>query len=61
MAKRTDSNERYVLDLVSEVLDVPYYFRYCSPTLWGDSGKPGRQARLPVDWCFSSRGGIIKK
>lgn len=60
MAMRIDSDEKNVLDLVSEILGVPYHWQYCFPTLLGDSGKSGRRRKLPVDAYFTSHNLIVE-
>jgi diadenosine tetraphosphate (Ap4A) HIT family hydrolase len=50
---RTDSDEKYILDLVAEVLAEPdYRWQHRFPTLLGDPGKDGRRRPLPVDGYF---------
>ena len=53
MTVRAESDEKYILDLVAEVLSEPdYRWQHRFPTLLGDPGKDGRQRRLPVDGYF---------
>jgi diadenosine tetraphosphate (Ap4A) HIT family hydrolase len=53
MASRSESDEKYVLDLVAEILAEPdYRWQHRFPTLLGDPGKDGRQHPLPVDGYF---------
>ena len=53
MPPRTDSDERYILELVAEILAEPdYRWQHTFPTLLGDPGKDGRQRPLPVDGYF---------
>ena len=53
MAPRTDSDEKYILDLVAEVLAEPdYRWQHRFPTLLGDPGRDGRCRPLPVDGYF---------
>ncbi|MFN2242734.1 MAG: HIT family protein, partial [Anaerolineae bacterium] len=53
MPPRTESDEKYILDLVAEVLAEPdYRWQHRFPTLVGDPGKDGKQRRLPVDGYF---------
>lgn len=53
MPPRTESDEKYILDLVSEVLAEPdYRWQHRFPTLVGDAGQDGRQHPLPVDGFF---------
>jgi diadenosine tetraphosphate (Ap4A) HIT family hydrolase len=50
---RTESDEKYVLDLVAQVLAEPdYRWQHRFPTLLGDPGKDGRRRPLPVDGYF---------
>jgi len=50
---RTESDEKYILDLVAEVLTEPdYRWQHRFPTLLGDPGKDGKQRTLPVDGYF---------
>ncbi|MGC9335878.1 MAG: hypothetical protein ACP5JJ_17165 [Anaerolineae bacterium] len=54
MVPRTESDERYILDLVAQVLAEPdYRWQHRFPTLLGDPGKDdGRRRPLPVDGYF---------
>jgi diadenosine tetraphosphate (Ap4A) HIT family hydrolase len=53
MPSRMDSDEKYILDLVAEVLAEPdYRWQHRFPTLLGDPGKDGRRNPLPVDGYF---------
>ena len=53
MPPRTESDEKYILDLVSEILSEPgYRWQHRFPTLLGDPGKDGRRRPLPVDGYF---------
>lgn len=53
MPPRTESDEKYVLDLVSEILAEPdYRWQHRFPTLLGDPGKDGKCRPLPVDGYF---------
>lgn len=53
MPPRTESDEKYILDLVAEVLAEPdYRWQHCFPTLLGDPGQDGKQRPLPVDGYF---------
>ena len=50
---RTQSDEKYILDLVAEVLAEPEYrWQHRFPTLLGDPGPDGRRKPLPVDGYF---------
>jgi len=61
MSKRADSDERYVLQLVSEILQADeYYFQYRFDDLLGDPGKNGRCVKLPVDGYFPSHNLIVE-
>jgi len=53
MTARTESDEKYLLDLVAEVLAEPdYRWQHRFPTLLGDPGQDGKQRPLPVDGYF---------
>ena len=53
MPPRTDSDEKYILDLVAEILAEPgYRWQHRFPTLLGDPGRDGRCRPLPVDGYF---------
>jgi diadenosine tetraphosphate (Ap4A) HIT family hydrolase len=53
MPPRTDSDEKYILDLVAEILAEPdYRWQHRFPTLLGDPGQDGRCRPLPVDGYF---------
>ena len=53
MPPRTESDEKYILDLVGEVLAEPNYrWQHRFPTLLGDPGKDGKRRPLPVDGYF---------
>jgi diadenosine tetraphosphate (Ap4A) HIT family hydrolase len=53
MPPRTESDEKYILDLVARVLAEPdYRWQHRFPTLLGDPGQDGRQRPLPVDGYF---------
>ncbi|MFC2023624.1 HIT family protein [Chloroflexota bacterium] len=53
MVNRAESDEKYILDLVAEVLVEPdYRWQHRFPTLVGDVGKDGRRRPLPVDGYF---------
>jgi diadenosine tetraphosphate (Ap4A) HIT family hydrolase len=53
MPPRKDSDEKYLLDLVAEVLAEPAYrWQHCFPSLLGDPGKDGKQRQLPVDGYY---------
>jgi diadenosine tetraphosphate (Ap4A) HIT family hydrolase len=53
MPPRTESDEKYILDLVAEVLAEPdYRWQHRFPTLLGDPGADGKRRPLPVDGYF---------
>jgi diadenosine tetraphosphate (Ap4A) HIT family hydrolase len=53
MTRRADSDEKYILDLVAQVLAEPdYSWQHRFPTLLGDPDRTGRQRPLPVDGYF---------
>ena len=53
MPPHTKSDEKYILDLVAEILAEPdYRWQHRFPTLLGDPGKDGRRHPLPVDGYF---------
>lgn len=53
MTARSESDEKYILDLVSRVLSEPdYRWQHRFPTLLGDPGKDGQRRALPVDGYF---------
>ena len=53
MPPRTESDEKYLLDLVAEILSEPdYRWQHRFPTLLGDPDKDGRRRPLPVDGYF---------
>ena len=53
MPPRTESDEKYILDLVAEILAEPdYRWQHRFPTLLGDPGQDGRRHPLPVDGYF---------
>jgi diadenosine tetraphosphate (Ap4A) HIT family hydrolase len=61
MPPRTESDEKYILDLVAEVLVEPdYRWQHRFPTLLGDPGKDGRRRQLPVDGYFPRHRLIIE-
>jgi diadenosine tetraphosphate (Ap4A) HIT family hydrolase len=50
---RSLSDEKYLLDLVAQVLAEPdYLWQHCFPGLVGDPGADGRPRPLPVDGYF---------
>jgi ATP adenylyltransferase len=53
MPPRTESDEKYILDLVAEVLAEPNYrWQHRFATLVGDPGQDGKRRSLPVDGYF---------
>lgn len=53
MASRSESDEKYILDLVAQILAEPdYRWQHRFPTLLGDPGQDGRRRPLPVDGYF---------
>ncbi len=53
MPPRSQSDEKYVLDLVAEILAEPdYRWQHKFPTLLSDPGRDGRRRPLPVDGYF---------
>ncbi len=53
MPHRTESDEKYILDLVAEILAEPdYRWQHRFPTLLGDPGMDGKRRPLPVDGFF---------
>jgi diadenosine tetraphosphate (Ap4A) HIT family hydrolase len=61
MPPRTESDEKYVLDLAAEILAEPdYRWQHRFPTLLGDAGKDGRRRPLPVDGYFPRHKLIIE-
>lgn len=53
MPPRAESDEKYILDLVAEVLAEPdYRWQHRFPSLLGDPGQDGKRRPLPVDGYF---------
>lgn len=53
MTARTESDEKYILDLAAEVLGEPdFRWQHTFPTLMGDPGTDGKCRPLPVDGYF---------
>jgi diadenosine tetraphosphate (Ap4A) HIT family hydrolase len=53
MPSRSDSDEKYILDLVAEVLSEPNYrWQHRFPTLLGDPDQDGKRRPLPVDGYY---------
>lgn len=57
---RLDSDEKYVLDLVSNILDEKYEWQKRFDTLLGDPGKGGRRNKLPIDGYFTKLNLIVE-
>lgn len=60
MKKRVDSDERYILDLISSILNCPYVWQKTFPDLLGDIGKSGKQKNLPVGSYFKEYNLIVE-
>jgi diadenosine tetraphosphate (Ap4A) HIT family hydrolase len=61
MPPRTDSDEKYILDLAARVLAEPgYRWQHRFPTLLGDPGQDGQRRPLPVDGYFPRHRLIIE-
>jgi hypothetical protein len=53
MPPRTESDEKYILDLVAEILAEPdWRWQHRFPTLLSDPGRDGKRRSLPVDGYF---------
>src|SRR5512137_1720302 len=53
MTARNESDEKYVLDLVAQILAEPeYLWQHRFPSLLGDPGADGKPRPLPVDGYF---------
>ncbi len=57
---RTNSDEKYVLDIMAEVLNEKYEWQKRFDTLLGDPGKNGNRRKLPVDAYFPRSNLIIE-
>ncbi len=57
---RINSDEKYVLDLLSEILKDEFQWQKRFDGLLGDPGKSGRQTKLPVDAYFPNRKLIVE-
>lgn len=57
---RLDSDEKYVLDLISEIIGESYEWQKRFDTLLGDPGKNRRQTKLPVDAFFPNINLIVE-
>lgn len=60
MKKRIDSDEKYVLDLISKILDCPYEWQKTFSDLIGDADRKGRVKKLAVDGYFESVNLIVE-
>lgn len=58
--KRIDSDEIYVLNLISEIIGEKYIGQYNDNTLLGDPAKSGQKRKLPVDAYFKRANIIIE-
>ena len=57
---RSNSDEKYVLELVAEILNEDYLWQKRFDTLLGDQGRNGRRCKLPVDSYFPQLNLIIE-
>ncbi|MHC1762552.1 MAG: hypothetical protein AB9917_24125 [Negativicutes bacterium] len=57
---RSNSDEKYVLDLVSEILGESYEAQKRFDTLRGDPGKNERRVKLPLDAFFPGLNLIVE-
>lgn len=57
---RINSDEKYVLDLMADILGENYEWQKRFDTLLGDIGKSGRRAKLLVDAYFPKSNLIIE-
>lgn len=57
---RFDSDEKYVLDLVADVIGENYEWQKRFDTLLGDPGKSGRRIKLPIDAYFPTTNLIVE-
>jgi hypothetical protein len=53
-------DEKYVLDLIAEILNEEYIGQKRFDILLGDAGKNGRRAKLPVDAYFPKSNITVK-
>ena len=58
--KRVDSDEIYVVDLISEIMDENYKGQMKFDSLLGDPGKSGQKRKLPVDAYFPKANLIVE-
>jgi hypothetical protein len=57
---RINSDEKYVIDLISDILGEDYEWQKRFDTLLGDIGKNGHRTKLPVDAYFPKSNLIIE-
>jgi hypothetical protein len=57
---RLESDEKYVLDLVADIMGENYEWQKRFDTLLGDPGKTGRRVKLPVDAFFPAANLIVE-
>jgi len=57
---RQNSDEKYVLDLIADILNENYEWQKRFDTLLGDPGNNGRRVKLPVDAYFPNSNLIIE-
>lgn len=57
---RRESDEKYVLDLVAEILGEKYEWQKRFDTLLGDPGRKGNRTKLPVDAYFPDSNLIVE-
>lgn len=57
---RSDSDEKYILDLIAEILNEGYEWQKRFDTLLGDPGKRGQTVKLPVDAYFPTSNLIVE-
>ena len=57
---RSDSDEKYVMDLVADIMGECYEWQKRFDMLLGDPDKNGRQTKLPVDAFFPNTKLIVE-
>jgi hypothetical protein len=57
---RKESDEKYVLDIVAEILGEKYEWQKRFDTLLGDPGRKGNRIKLPVDAYFPDSNLIVE-
>lgn len=57
---RLNSDEKYVLDLIADILNESYEWQKRFDALLGDPGKQGRRAKLPLDAFFPGSNIIVE-